>query len=62
MAGTQGGENAQMLDIAQLLLSRRTPGSRGVSPRNRHQPPLSRLFDTNQLEIRRGAESRLNKS
>jgi Fe-S oxidoreductase len=28
MAGTQGGENVKVLDIAELLLSRRTPGSR----------------------------------
>jgi Fe-S oxidoreductase/nitrate reductase gamma subunit len=31
MAGTQGGEKAKVLDIAELLLSRRTPSSRGVS-------------------------------
>jgi hypothetical protein len=26
MAGTRGGENVKVLDIAELLLSRRTPG------------------------------------
>ncbi len=31
MAGTQGGENVKVLDIAELLLSRQPPGSRGVS-------------------------------
>jgi Fe-S oxidoreductase/nitrate reductase gamma subunit len=30
MAGTQGGEKAKVLDIAELLLSRRTPSSAGV--------------------------------
>jgi hypothetical protein len=32
MAGTQGGEKAKVLDIAELLLSRRTPSSAGVWP------------------------------
>jgi Fe-S oxidoreductase len=31
MAGTQGGEKAKVLDVAELLLSRRTPSGRGVS-------------------------------
>ena len=31
MAGTQGGEKVKVLDVAELLLSRRTPSSRGVS-------------------------------
>ena len=31
MAGTQGGENVKVLDIAEVLLSRRTRGSRGES-------------------------------
>jgi len=31
MAGTPGGENVKVLDIAELLFSRQTPGSRGVS-------------------------------
>ena len=31
MAGTQGGENVKVLDIAELLLSRQTQGSPGVS-------------------------------
>ena len=31
MAGTQGGENVKVLDIAELLLSRQTPGRRRVS-------------------------------
>jgi Fe-S oxidoreductase/nitrate reductase gamma subunit len=31
MAGTQGGQNVKVLDIAELLLSRRTPSSRGES-------------------------------
>jgi Fe-S oxidoreductase len=30
MAGTQGGEKAKVLDIAELLLSRRTPSSAEV--------------------------------
>ncbi len=30
MAGTQGGEKVKVVDIAELLLSRRTPGSTGV--------------------------------
>ena len=30
MAGTQGGENVKVLDIAELLLSRQTSGSRGI--------------------------------
>jgi Fe-S oxidoreductase/nitrate reductase gamma subunit len=31
MAGTQGGEKVKVVDIAELLLSRRTPSSTGVS-------------------------------
>jgi len=31
MAGTQGGEDVKVLDIAELLLSRQTSGSRGIS-------------------------------
>jgi hypothetical protein len=31
MAGTHGGENVKVLDIAELLLSRQTSSSRGVS-------------------------------
>jgi len=31
MAGTQGGENVKVLDVAELLLNRQTTGSRGVS-------------------------------
>ena len=30
MAGTQGGEKVNVLDVAELLLSRRTPSSTGV--------------------------------
>lgn len=32
MAGTQGGEKAKVLDIAELLLSRRTATGAGGSP------------------------------
>ena len=31
MVGTQGGENVKVLDIAELLLSRRTANSAGLS-------------------------------
>ena len=31
MAGTQGGENVKVLDIAELLLSRRTSSNQGLS-------------------------------